>query len=761
MFNNFIKAINDYTDMGKNVPAYYFRKTFEIPFDAKKAVISFCTPGFYLLYVNGANITKGHLAPYISNPDHFVCYDEYDITPYLKKGENTVGFMLGNGFANQTLDAWEFSDAPFRAPLCASLHLLCTDGVQNFIIDSDESFKCHPSPVIYDMYRYGTHYDARLEINDWCNSSFDDSSWENAMFAPSPKGAITKCIAEPITTQYEITPKSIEHQTDFCYLRTAFSEGDDIAFTHVSEGYVYDFGKTVAGVCRLKIKGEKGQRIILRHGERLTSDGKFNLNSIYTFKNDYEDYIHLFQADVYILKGGEEEIFVPPFTYHGFRYVLVEGITKEQATSDLLTAVVFNSNINQRARFECSDETVNTLFDMTILADNSNFHYFPTDCPQREKNGWTGDAAASAEQYSMFFECEKSFEQWLMSIRYSQRDGMIPGIVPTSTWGYAWGNGPAWDAACIHIPYYSYKYNGNKELLKDNSKLIYDYLKYISARRNEKGLIAFGLGDWCQPGSGNVNIDAPLELTDTAMTYDNARKAAFIFDVLGKTEEKIFAENLAYELRRDIREHLIDYSTMSAAGSCQTSQAFLLSLGIFEKDETDMAYQRLLDFIAEKDNFVICGVIGLRHIFEVLCLGGNSDLALEMMCRDEEPSFGAMIKRGATALCEALDENGCQESSNHHFYGDIIRVFASDIAGLKINPHMNDINSFVVSPVFPERLSHAAAEYDFASGTVRASWKREGKEIIVEITVPCGVNGCFEYGTIKEILKEGLNTFKL
>ncbi|MBQ4527893.1 MAG: family 78 glycoside hydrolase catalytic domain [Clostridia bacterium] len=761
MFNNFIKATDEYTDFDKNIPGYYFRKTFETNFDAEKAELSICTPGFYLLYINGVEITKGHLAPYISNPDHFVCYDEYDVTPYLKNGKNAIGFILGNGFANQTIKAWEFSDAPFRAPLCASLKLNASDGNKNFVLESSDEFKCHPSPIIYDMYRYGTHYDARLEIDGWCDASFDDTLWENAMIAPAPKGEQTECIAEPISTQYEIAPKSIEHQKDFCYLKTAFRNGEDIPFTHVDEGYVYDFGKTVAGVCRLKIKGEKGQKITIRHGERLTDDGKFNLNSVYTFKDDYKDYIHLFQADVYILKGGEEEIFLPPFTYHGFRYALVEGVSQEQATSDLLTAVVFNSDIKQRARFRCSDSTVNTLYDMTILADNSNFHYFPTDCPQREKNGWTGDAAASAEQYSMFFECEKSFEQWLMSIRYSQRDGMIPGIVPTSTWGYAWGNGPAWDAACIHIPYYSYKYNGNKEFLRDNSKLIYDYLKYISGRRNEKGLIAFGLGDWCQPGSRNVNIAAPLELTDTAMTYDSARKAAFIFEVLGKEEERAFAQNLADELRRDIRLHLIDYSTMSAAGSCQTSQAFLLSLGIFEEDEYERAYQRLLDFIAEKDNFVICGVIGLRHIFEVLCLGGNSDIALEIMCRDEEPSFGAMIKRGATALCEALDENGCQESSNHHFYGDIIRVFACDIAGLKINPDMKDINSFVVSPVFPDKISNAEAEYDFACGTVRASWKKEGNCKLVEIDVPQGVNGRFEYGTIKEGLKPGLNTFKL
>ncbi len=759
MFNKFIKATTEYTDIGKNVPAPYIRKGFNLDFVPDNAKLCVCTPGFYELWVNGKNITKGALAPYISNPDEMVCYDEYEISSHLVKGKNAIGLILGNGFANQAINLWQFSKAEFRAPLCVSVSMNASGEGEKFKLESDESFKCHFSPVIYDMYRYGTHYDARLEIDGWSEAWFDDSSWENSMIADRPKGEIVPFNSNPITPQYEIAPSSIAFQKDFCYLKTSYHKGEDIPFTHVDEGYLYDFSKTVAGVCRLKIKGEAGQKITIRHCERLSPEGNFNVNSIYTFNDDYKDYIHLFQTDVYILKGGEEEIWLPPFTYHGFRYAFVEGITEAQATKELLTAVVLNSDIRQIGGFECSDDIINKLYNMTILADVSNFHYFPTDCPQREKNGWTGDASASAQQYPYFFDCGKSLNFWLKSMAYTQRDGMLPCIVPTSGWGYTWGNGPAWDSASVNIPYYLYKYTMDKSYISDNADMIINYLRYISQRRDSNGLIAVGLGDWCQPGSDNVNISAPLRLTDTAMVYDMCVKSAYMFGEVNRIDDKKYALDLAFELRRDIREHLIDFSTMTAEGSCQTSQAFLLSLGIFEKDEEEKAYKRLLDFIFEKDNHVFCGVIGLRHIFEVLCKGGDAELALQMITRPDEPSYGAMIERGATALCEALEENGVQESGNHHFFGDIIRVFASCIAGLEINPEMTDANSVLISPIFTQKLTSAKAFRLCPEGRVSTEWKREGDKVFVTVEISGGVQGRFVYGNIDEKLFEGINTF--
>ena len=466
------------------------------------------------------------------------------------------------------------------------------------------------------------------------------------------------------------------------------------------------------------------------------------------------------QTDVYYLKGGEEEIFFPPFTYHGFRYALVEGITEEQATPELLTYAVFNTDVKKRSHFECSDEVLNKLYAMTINADLSNFHHFPTDCPHREKNGWTGDVAASAEQLLLAFGCRENLTAWLDSLRAAQLDsGMLPGIAPTTGWGYAWGNGPFWDQAAVVVPYFIYKYDGDLRALRENADMIARYVRYISSRRDERGLVAVGLGDWVEPGSVGRGFLAPLLLTDSVTVYDIADKAEYIFHLLGRAEDEAFARRLKCEIKSAIREHLIDRDSLTAFGSCQTSQALLLYFDLFEEAEKKKAYSRLVEIIEADGRHLTTGVIGLRYIFEVLINGGDVDLAIEMIRRPDEPSYGAMIERGATALCESLDVNGLNESENHHFLGDILRVFTSLIAGLRVNPDLSDENSFTFLPHLVSTLDFAKAEYDFATGKLRVGWERRDGAVRFYADVPEGVKGRFGLGDLAAELTTGENEF--
>lgn len=757
MFDTFIKASKYYADYDRHIAAPYIRKAFDIDNIPKSAKLYICVSGFYLLYLNGKEITNGMLAPGISNPHRVCYYDEYDISRHLVKGKNCIGVILGNGFANQTVTSWEFNRHEFRAPLAMSLQV---DFDGETFLKSDQSFKTHPSPIIYDMYRYGVHYNARLEIPDWCSADFDDANWAFVMPADAPKGKIVLQTADRIKKQYELKPQKITKQSDFCYLKTSLNNGSELPYTHIDKGYLYDFGYNCSGICRLKIKGEAGQKITLRHGERL-SDGKFNINSIYTLKEDYKDYIHLLQTDIYILKGGDEEIFVSPFAYHGFRYVFVEGISDKQATKDLLTYIVFNSDVKRRAHFSCSDKTMNTLYEMGIRADLSNFHYFPTDCPHREKNGWTGDVSASCEHILLNFKASESFRSWLVQIRAAQKDsGAIPGIVPTFSWGYDWGNGPSWDSVLANLMYYCYKFDGRTDILEENADSLYKYLKYISRLRNEKGLIEYGLGDWTEPGVTNERFSSPQILTNSAETFDIARKSEYIFGVLGMKGRQKYASVLADELKFAMREHLLGKENCVAAGSCQTSQALFLSYGIFSRNEEKKAVRKLCDIIEKKGGHIACGKIGLRVIFSVLVKYGFADTAINMICRDDSPSYGNMIKRGATALCEATEEDGVHESENHHFLGDIIRVFSEDIAGLKINPYMRDINEVLISPAYPSKLDFAAADYETPKGVVSAKWEKCMKGIKIYADIPKGVKASFKMpdGKLRP-LSPGIHTF--
>lgn len=762
MLSKFIKASNEYTTLKKSIPAPMIRKNFELNFTPKTAKIFITTPGFYELYINGKNITKGFLAPYISNPNQMLCYDEYDITSLLCKGKNAVGIILGNGFMNQTISHWFFNELSFSGPVCVALDLHADGDGESFSLSADESFKVHPSPILYDIYRSGVRYDARLEIDGWCNADFDDSDWDNAKYARAPLGELVPCYAHPILTRAELKPISIERQQNFCYYYTHLYKGEPVEITRVKDGYMYDFGINTSGVCRLKIKGERGQKITLRHGERLAADGKFCINSAFfpvIDLPDYEDHVKDFQTEVYTLKGGKEEIFVPPFTYHGFRYVFVEGITEEQATKDLLTYIVFSSDVKKRADFKCSNSLINQLYDMTVNADLSNFHYVLTDDPHREKNGWTGDIAVSAEQVFLTFDCADSFKLWMRSMRYTQTpEGMLPGVVPTEKYGYKWGNGPMWDSVAIQLPFSAYKYDGRLDLFEENSEMLDKYIHYIANRRDSRGLIACGLGDWCQPGfASGIPIKAPLELTDTVTTYDIAKKAKMLFLNIGETKRAEYADGLAKELKASIREHLIDYESMTASGSCQTSQAYLLAMNIFTADEYERAYARLIDIINQGGRKIDTGMIGTRHIFEVLALGGDIDLAIELMLNDDGPSYKNMINRGATALCEAFEDFTRNSSCNHHFFGDIIRVFTNYVAGIRPNPNLNDTNEILFSPILPTNMEYANAEYK----GVKAGWRRNGEKTRFYIDMPDDFHGKFVFGSVCDELKAGYNEFDI
>ena len=572
------------------VPAPYLRRAFEVK-EACQGRLLIGALGFYELYLNGRRITKGALAPYISNPDDIVYYDSYELA--LQAGENVLGLWLGNGFQNNPGGhIWDFDKARFRGAPQVALRLTYTgpDGTER-TLESDDRFRTAPSPVLFDDYRFGEHYDARLELPGWNAPGFDDSGWQPALPAPMPRGEARLCEAEPIVVTDELRPVSI------------LPEGD---------GYRYDFGKNCAGVCRLTIRGQAGQRVELLHGEYL-EDGKLTVRNIWFGDNP------LVHRDVYICKGEGEETYTPSFTYHGFQYVLVTGITPEQATSDLLTYVVMNSDLKERGGFTCSDPTVNTLQELTRRSDLANFYYFPTDCPQREKNGWTADAALSSEHLLLNLSPETSYREWMRNICKAMDDrGALPGIVPTGGWGFHWGNGPAWDNVLLYLPYFVYLYRGDKTILEESAASILRYLHYLTTRVNEEGLIKIGLGDWCPPARGSDQYKAPLEFTDTVLSMDIAEKAAYIFGVLGMAPQQTFAASLAAQFRAAVRERLVDFSTMTAAGNCQTSQAMALFYGIFEPGERPAAFDRLLRLIEEQDGHMDTGVLGGRVIFHVL-----------------------------------------------------------------------------------------------------------------------------------------------
>lgn len=719
MEKRFICASLTCCDFAHRVAAPYLRRAFDLKFTPEAADLKICGLGFYRLWINGREITKGSFAPYISNPDDRMYFDTYDLTPCLQPGENVLGVLLGNGFQNDFGGAvWDFDKAPWRSAPKLAIEFCAVGSEETLSFHADGHFLTHPSPILFDEYRLGENYDARRELPGWNLPGYDTAGWTPALPADAPKGALCECRAEPIRRYETLSPVSV---------------------TPCDGGFLYDFGRNTAGICRLHLTdAAPGQTVVIKFCERLR-DGKFDQSNLYNQPVEkYPFYFTDFSRVEYHARGGDE-LYEPSFAWFGYRYAFVLGVRPDQATAGLLSFPVLSSDLRRVGHFSCSDETVNRIFDMIVNSDRSNFYYFPTDCPHREKNGWTGDASLSAPQMSLLLDTTESYLEWLRCVVAAQRaDGALPGIVPTSGWGFAWGNGPAWDSVLFNLPYTVWRLRGDTRAIAVTADAMLRYLAYIRTRRSADGTVAIGLGDWVPVGKKSNRYDTPLVLTDSIMVTDMANKASVMLAVIGRKKDAAIAAALRDEMLASIRGVLLDKTAGRLANGTQTAQAMGLYYGIFLPEERRKAFGLLMTRIRENNGRFDCGFLGLHVLFHVLSEFGEGETAYRMITGKEFPSYRNLLDRGETAMVEAFQPEGGPEcgSHNHHFLGDAVRWFFRSLAGLEIV----NCRRIRVSPLFVRELDSAEASYELPGGNAAVAWRRCGSRILLTVTHPADVS---------------------
>ena len=474
----------------KPFPAPFLRKVFTCAKTGGRAIVNLSGIGYSELYVNGAKVGEGVLDPVVTHYDKRVLYISYDVTGLLREGSNVLGVILGNGWYNchTQEEGWHFEKASWRDNPKMLLQLEI-DGMP--VVQSDRSWKLSSGPIVFDALRLGETYDARLELDGWLSPDYNDSSWTFAGIIPAPGGVLDRQRMPSCKVTSTIPPAE----------KWALPNGDT----------VYDFGVNIAGWSRLAASGEAGSEIVLSYGERLGKDRGVDQSHIgkHVGVNPGQ-----FQTDRYILKGAGLETWEARFTYHGFQYVQVS--CKGKASVAKLEARIVHTAFEKTGSFSSSDETLNRLHDCTIRSYVGNFVAVPTDCPHREKNGWTGDAQLAAETGLFNFDSASSYSQWMDSFADVQRpSGQLPGIIPSSGWGFNWGSGPAWDSAFILIPWYIYLYTGDSSTIKANYDGMRRYVDYCFAM-SEDDIVFFGLGDWCHVDRSRI-VD--VSLTSTAYYY--------------------------------------------------------------------------------------------------------------------------------------------------------------------------------------------------------------------------------------------------
>lgn len=689
---------------GRNY-APMFRKCFSLK-QFEKAELSICGLGIAYCWINGHPISHDLFTAPLSNYNKTVWYCTYNVSGLLNVGENVIAVWCGNGWYNEDFkSSWSFNNASWRDVPKVSAELTL-DGRSVLITDS--TWKVLPETAIrFNDLRSGETFDDRLYDPEWNSIDFDDSAWQMAIEdMNSPKGVMRACSCEPI--------REFESYSPLTVLKT----GDN--------KWLYDFGQNISGYIRLTAAGYPGQTIKIRYAEQIKSDNTLELNDM---KKHYPE--SEFQTDRLIFSGRKIE-WSPRFAYHGFRYVEIDGIDAQNIIS--IESVFVHQAVNTRSYFSCSDDLLNKMFNAGIISTWSNMFYQMTDCPTREKLGWTNDAQSSADQILTDFKAEKVLEKWHQDILDAMRDdGALPGIIPTAGWGYEWGNGPVSDGVLFEIPYQIYKHTGQEKLLVESILFFERYIKYLDSKRDDDGFIRFGLPDWAKPGFDQeaANDHVPVEFINALLLSRFYRITALSLDLRGECSNEYRAAE-----KREIKR--VQNRYINSDGQCSikhmTAVCMLIYYGAYA--ELGPIKNQLRDMLIERNYCHDCGMVGMRRLLYALNICTMQEEAYKILTADNPHGYRNWFENGATTLWETWNCERHEESKNHHMYSSFMTWLIDTVVGIKQTDSSVGFEEVCVEPFYLSNLTYAEGSRDTVKGTISVRWERNGKDILLKVSVP-------------------------
>ena len=700
---------------GENAPAPLFRRRFTVWEPVTSAEVRVCGLGYGYYWLNGEPLSDDLFTAPVSDYRKTLWYNAYDVTDRLKTGENVFAVICGNGWYNEYFKTpWEFDIAPWRDNPKFILELVVNGKT---VLGSDEQWKCLPeSFVIYNQLRSGEHIDARRYDPAWKSLNFDDQAWVSAAAATRPPtGLFRLCPCEPIRAFEKIEPVSM----------TIDDEG----------GVVFDFGLNLSGFIELTVDQDEGDELIIRYWEQKDKDGHF----IDHMKHLYPETDC--QTDRLICPAG---VFTwsPRFTYHGFQYVRIQGL--KHPSSDNVRAVFVHQDIPLRSTFSCSDPVLCRLFAIGQRATLCNLFYMPTDCPTREKQGWCNDAQSSMEQFLTNFASERLFTKWLQDIRDAMLpNGMLPGIIPTSGWGYEWGNGPVSEGILFETAYRLWLHTGEPTYLTDSLPYFKRNLSFYETRRNADGDILYGLDDWASP-DGSLRVDAAF--INSALLVKFLRITVLACRLAGE-DPTAWENRLADQITRHRQKYI------GSDGACRVDKqtAVAMTIALELTDDLEPLKQQLARLVEEKDFHHDCGMVGLPCLYIALNRCGLQEYAYRILTAEGFPGYCEWLDSGATTLWEFWGSDG---SHNHHMYSSFMSWIMKTVVGIEMQTPAYQITS--VSPFFFEKLEWAKGSITTPSGGVIAvAWNRQTEGVRVSLSVPAAVTVRFG----DRLLTEGTYTF--
>lgn len=678
------------------------RKELKLPAAVVRARAYVTALGYYVLYVNGKRIGHNVLDPAFTFYPKRVLYSTYDVTGALRAGDNAIGALLGGGWA--TLSKPHSFKGYYAAPALLVQLDVELEGGRHVSLSTDGTWKATDGPFVSDSVYDGEVYDARLETPGWNKPGFDDSAWRAATVAPGTSGAISAESMPPIRVVGEITPVSLSNP------RPGF--------------YVFDMGQNMSGWVRLRVRGPAGTRVQVRFAEVLHPDGMINTDTIRMAKS----------RDIYILRGSGTETYEPHFTYHGFRYVELTGYPGTPGL-DTLRARVVHTAVETVGGFSSSNQILVQIQKLIVWSELTNLFSIPTDCDQRdERQGWMGDAQVTGEEAIMNFDMAAFYTNFIRDIHDEQgEDGTVTDTVPLR-YGSRPAD-PAWGTAYPQLVWYMWKYYGDKRVVEENYDGVKRYVEFLRSRAQNNILSYSYYGDWVSI------VPTPGAFVSAAYDYYDVELLSRMAAVLGRGEDAQAYHQLAGQIRDAINQKFYDASTGNYATGTQTANAMALELGLApDKARGRVAGNLTRDIVYAHNTHLTTGFIGVKFIMPALTELGRSDLAYELAEQTTYPSWGNMIRQGATTLWELWQNKTgpSMNSQDHAMFGSVGAWFYQTLAGIQMPEESTGYRHIVIAPQIVEDLRTASASTQTLRGTVASSWTHDPGRITLQVTLPAG-----------------------
>lgn len=675
--------------------------------------------GYYELRINGQKVGDHVLDPPWTDYTKRILYTTYDVTPYLQEGSNVIGVILGNG--------WFAYSQTVMHPLpqfILQLYITLEDGVEKCIVSDRNFWVSVNGPIVENSIYNGETYDARLEKPGWDMPGYrmDPNEWFPSIIAEPPGGIMVAQILEPIKVIQDIEPVNI---------------------TSPKPGiYVFDFGQNFSGWVRLAVQGSRGTKVTMRFAELLYEDGTVNQENLRTAR----------ATDTYILKGEGVEIYEPRFTYHGFRYVQVEGFPGEPTHKNVIGRVV-RSSVERVGHFQCSNEILNKIQHNAFWTEANNLHGIPTDCPQRdERLGWLNDMTVRAEAALYNFNLALLYTKWMDDIKDTQ-DPTTGAIADTAPFR-RYGRRPADPVAMSYllVPWLLYVFYGDRRILEKHYEGLRQWIAYLERSTDEHGIVQYSYyGDWAPPlseavpgsiGASALSATTPGIFVSTCLFYYGILLLTKIARVLGRKEEEGAYAALAIRIKEAINQTFFNCETKRYATGSQTCYALPLFLDIVPEEYKKDVLKNLIEEIMEKrKGHLATGNIGSKYVMDALTESGFANVAYVLATQTTYPSWGYMVMQGATTMWERWEyvTSGPQvqmASHCHPMNATISAWFFKALGGIIPDEKEPGFGRVTIKPYIPKDLDFVDCSLKTIKGLVRSSWRKNRDKLIMRIAIP-------------------------